>query len=415
MSAQEFNKEASGLRVLCPACGLSYPEGAKFCGQDGTVLPAPRLQTAPAGSNGPRQCAACKVIYPSYAQFCPVDGSVLASESAASGGAAEAAEELKTDSVSGTAAVLNESESTGKNEAPESVDADLTGKIIAGKYKIDGFLGEGGMAQVFRATHLGLGRPVVIKLMHGTIPSVGNATKRFELECKLTASLNHPNVVSVFDVGNLDGRRPYLVMEYIEGESLREYLMRETSMSIRDAALLMTQICSGLAEAHAKGIIHRDLKPENIMLRDDKNRPDWVKILDFGIANLKEGGEKLTQTGVAVGTVDYMSPEYLSDKPVDQRADIYALGVMLYEVIAGRCPFVADNPEALMAKHLWSIAQPLSNFRPELPAGCLFDELAAKALMKNPEERFQTVSDLRDAIKSAWFNFQKLSARGEAE
>jgi serine/threonine-protein kinase len=285
----------------------------------------------------------------------------------------------------------------------------VVGKTLAGKYKVEGLLGEGGMAQVFRAVHLGLDRPVVIKLMHSSMPSMDTAMKRFEQECKVTAKLSHPNVVSVFDVGTLEGRRPYLVMEFIQGESLRDYLDREISMSIKDAATVIMQACSGLAEAHAQGIVHRDLKPENIMLRERPDRPDWVKIVDFGIAHLKQGGQRLTRTGIAIGTVDYMSPEYLSDKPIDHRSDIYALGIILYEIIAGRCPFLAETPEAVMAKHLWGTPMPLSHFRPELPAGCMFDQVAEKALHKEPEDRFQSVNDMRDDVERAFREYMNLS------
>jgi serine/threonine-protein kinase len=234
------------------------------------------------------------------------------------------------------------------------------------------------------------------------------AMKRFEQECKVTAKLDHPNVVSVFDVGTLEGRRPFLVMEFIQGESLRDYLEREGKMSIKDASTVMMQVCSGLAEAHAQGIIHRDLKPENIMLRERSDRPDWVKIVDFGIAHLKQGGQRLTRTGIAIGTVDYMSPEYLSDKPIDHRADIYALGVILYEVMAGRCPFAAESAEAVMAKHLWGTAQPLSYYRTELQPGCIFDQIAEKSLLKEPDDRFQSVSDMRVELQRALQEYESL-------
>jgi serine/threonine-protein kinase len=202
-------------------------------------------------------------------------------------------------------------------------------------------------------------------------------------------------------------------MEFIQGESLRDYLDREVSMSIKDAANVIMQACSGLAEAHAQGIVHRDLKPENIMLRERPDRPDWVKIVDFGIAHLKQGGQRLTRTGIAIGTVDYMSPEYLSDKPIDHRSDIYALGVILYEIIAGRCPFLAETPEAVMAKHLWGTPMPLSHFRPDLPAGCMFDQVAEKALHKEPDDRFQSVSDMRDDVERALKEYMILSKEGQ--
>lgn len=372
-------------------------------------------------NESPKQCPTCKTVYPGYAQFCPADATRLeavANPNQAKGvgqprptqaDAPQTGQGQGTTSAnnigsdSSTRSVSREVLASASDSLEESIlqENQMAGKVVAGKYKIEGLLGEGGMAQVFRAVHMGLDRPVVIKLMHSSMPSMDTAMKRFEQECKVTAKLDHPNIVSVFDVGTLEGRRPFLVMEFIQGESLRDYLDRETSMTVKDATTVMIQVCSGLSEAHERGIVHRDLKPENIMLRERSDRPDWVKIVDFGIAHLKQGGQRLTRTGIAIGTVDYMSPEYLSDKPIDQRSDIYALGVILYELIAGRCPFLADTPEAVMAKHLWGTPMPLSHFRPELEAGCLYDQVAEKALNKEPDDRFQSVSDMRDELKRA--------------
>jgi len=411
------NTNIGSKAIVCPSCGLRYPLTAKFCGHDGTILAGLTPTVIQSAPEGPKHCPSCKTVYPSYALFCPVDASVLVSNS--------------TLQPRMTASTPTSQNTNGHNQidayAPDdantralakqnaSADAEelfsnnqVIGKIIAGKYKVESLLGEGGMAQVFRATHIGLERPVVIKLMHSSMPSMDTAMKRFEQECKVTAKLDHPNVVSVFDVGTLEGRRPFLVMEFIQGESLRDYLEREGKMSIKDASTVMMQVCSGLAEAHAQGIIHRDLKPENIMLRERSDRPDWVKIVDFGIAHLKQGGQRLTRTGIAIGTVDYMSPEYLSDKPIDHRADIYALGVILYEVIAGRCPYAAESAEAVMAKHLWGTAQPLSYYRTELQPGCIFDQIAEKSLLKEPEDRFQSVSDMRNELQRALQEYESL-------
>lgn len=437
MSAYGFNTDTSSKTIVCPTCGLRYPITAKFCGQDGTILSNLVPTNAQSMPDGPKHCPACKTVYPSYAQFCPADASQLVAAAVAAEKPAVPASALADlDAVVGTASKASSSRpTTSSNNTDRTRDVSrellqenpdtevgfgesgsflqenqVIGKTIAGKYKVEGLLGEGGMAQVFRAIHLGLDRPVVIKLMHSSMPSMDTAMKRFEQECKVTAKLDHPNVVSVFDVGTLEGRRPYLVMEFIQGESLRDYLDRETSMSIADAARVMMQVCSGLAEAHAQGIVHRDLKPENIMLRERPDRPDWVKIVDFGIAHLKQGGQRLTRTGIAIGTVDYMSPEYLSDKPIDHRSDIYALGVILYELIAGRCPFMAETPEAVMAKHLWGTPMPLSHFRPDLPAGCMFDQLAEKSLQKEPDDRFQSVNDMKDDIERALKEYERLKS-----
>lgn len=412
-----FNTDTNNRTIVCPTCGLRYPISTKFCGNDGTILSASGTG-AVAAPGGPKHCPLCKTVYPSYAQYCPSDATVLLSGSptaavardpnaAAPAPPAAAAsppvEMDRTTHVSREASISSSGEvELGFGGSSSFLqEKQIEGQVLAGKYKVEGLLGEGGMAQVFRATHMGLDRAVVIKLMHSSMPSMDTAMKRFEQECKVTAKLDHPNIVSVFDVGTLEGRRPYLVMEFIQGESMRDYLDRETSMSIKEASTAMMQVCSGLFEAHAQGIVHRDLKPENIMLRERSDRPDWVKIVDFGIAHLKQGGQRLTRTGIAIGTVDYMSPEYLSDKPIDHRSDIYALGVILYELIAGRCPFVAETAEAVMAKHLWGTPMPLSHYRPDLTAGCIFDQVAEKSLQKEPDDRYQNVQEMKDDIFKA--------------
>lgn len=418
-----FNTDAGNRTIVCPTCGLRYPITAKFCGNDGTILSPSMANSTSSVAAGPKYCPSCKTVYPSYAQFCPADATALISGSPAAQNRAETSSapspaakppesqpvEDHTTHLSKEALLSSMNDEVGFGGSSMLQEKQMEGQILAGKYKVEGLLGEGGMAQVFRAVHLGLDRAVVIKLMHSSMPSMDTAMKRFEQECKVTARLDHPNVVSVFDVGTLEGRRPYLVMEYIQGESLRDYLDRESSMTIKDASTVMMQVCSGLHEAHTQGIVHRDLKPENIMLRERSDRPDWVKIVDFGIAHLKQGGQRLTRTGIAIGTVDYMSPEYLSDKPIDNRSDIYALGVILYELIAGRCPFMAETAEAVMAKHLWGTPMPLSHYRPDLPAGCIFDQVAEKALQKEPDDRYQSVQDMKDDIAKALQEYNNLS------
>lgn len=431
----KYTDASQGL-VSCPLCGTQYPSTTRFCEQDGTVLTAPATtQGNPSammplpGNTGmnstlPKQCPTCGNVYPNYAQFCPGDATRLlqlgpAMDMRVSNANLQMSshQNLPIDSTVRSAQMPPQpvapsppkSSQAGDFEVDpmQSLESQLIGRTIAGKYRVDSLLGEGGMAQVFKATHLGLDRPVVIKIMHSGLPSMDTAMKRFEQECKVTARIDHPNVVSVFDVGSIEGRRPYLVMEYILGESLRDYLDREVSMEVPEAGTVMMQVCSGLHEAHQQGIVHRDLKPENIMLREKSDRPDWVKIVDFGIAHLKQGGQRLTRTGIAIGTVDYMSPEYLSDKPIDHRADIYALGVILYELIAGRCPFVAETAEAIMAKHLWGTPMPLSHYRPDLAAGCMFDHIAEKSLHKEPADRYQSVIEMRNDLVIALKEFQK--------
>jgi serine/threonine-protein kinase len=372
----------NSVEKFCPRCRASYPQYAQFCPQCAVRLVGTLETNVPGGVTGAAFTNAPAVSQAYSAQ--PQQHSQFNQQPQHFQQPAPA----PTEQRSGADEVLGS-------------DANYVGKVIAGKYRIDSFLGEGGMARVFRATHMQIEKPVVIKLMFDQGSAMKNAAKRFEQEIKLTARLNHPNLVNVFDGGLLDGQRPFLVMEYIEGHSLRERLTRQGVMSFRDAATVIIQACSGLQEAHQQGIIHRDLKPENIMLREKADRPDWVKVLDFGIAHLKAGGQKLTATGIALGTVDYMSPEYLSDKPIDQRADIYALGVIFYELLTGICPLQGDTIEATMAKHLFASPQPPSLARKELKPGCAFDKIVEKSLEKDPKDRYQTALDMKADLEKS--------------
>jgi serine/threonine protein kinase len=374
---------------MCTTCGATYTARAKVCGADGTSLQdrtnatgAVRIDRTPA-----KVCNTCSKTFPRYAQFCPSDATKLELMNATKA------------SRTGIPADFDQSVESVLNADNDDL---LIGKTFANKYRIETLLGEGGMAKVYLATHLSLEKLVVIKLMNNNLSTKERETsyKRFAQEIKVTARLNHPNLVSVFDDGEISSR-PYLVMEYIKGDSLRSYISRCGALDMKEAINIVSQVCAGLHEAHSQGIVHRDLKPENIMLREQSDRPDWVKIVDFGIAHLKQGGHKLTATGIAVGTVDYMSPEYLQDKPIDQRADIYALGIMLFELLTGRCPFEGESCEAVLAKHLFSRAMPPSSFRKDMQAGCQLDIIIERALEKDPNERFQSTMEMRKALQAA--------------
>lgn len=398
MTSQSYNTDMHSGVIICPTCGAEYGASAKFCGRDGTTLQPGA--TGSVDTANTKICANCRGMFPEYASFCPDDATRL--QDLASYRQSEAV--ARPDTKPADARPANPT-SAGASLVDQIVlpEQEMIGLVIADKYKVDKMLGEGGMAQVFKAIHLGIDKPVVIKVMHGG-PGMQNAVKRFEMECKTTARINHPNVVSVLDNGVLDRKRPYLVMEFIKGESLRDKLTSDGKMSLSSIATIMIQVCAGLQEAHNEGIVHRDLKPENIMLSDRPDRPDWVKIVDFGIAHLKEGGMKLTATGIAVGTVDYMSPEYLSDKPIDHRADIYALGVILFELLTTQCPFQSDSAEAVMAKHLWSTPMPPSTLREELKPGNPFDLIVERSMDKEPDNRFQSCNEMKLVLQKTLMN-----------
>jgi len=267
-----------------------------------------------------------------------------------------------------------------------------------GRYEIRSLIGEGGMGQVYRATDTSLGRNVAIKILPPDVAAGRERMHRFELEAKAAGALNHPNIVAIYDVGEHNGT-PYVVSELLEGETLRDRLQHQT-LPLRKSMEFAIQIARGLAAAHAKGIVHRDIKPENLFITTDGH----VKILDFGIAKLinpsSESGTdteaetvKLnTQPGVVMGTAAYMAPEQVRGQPADYRADIFAFGVVFYEMLSGKRPFQGDTPIETMSAILTSEPPELSALNPSVPP--TVERVVNHCLEKKPEERFQSTRDL---------------------
>lgn len=360
------NHDETGAQKVCPACGRGFPPHAAFCPFDASRLVD--MLDSPAAE---------KTLPPTSAETQPPS-------------------ENSDQSVTKTSQQVRKPTQMAEDfEEEASLFQSLIGKVIDGKYKIQSILGEGGMAVVYRAYHDKMERTVVIKVMQGWLLSNRNAVERFEREAKLTAKLNHPNIVTVFDCGVLNGKEPYLVMEFIKGESLGDKIARQGALPCATAANIIIQICRGLQEAHNSGVIHRDLKPDNILLQDRTDRPDWVKIVDFGISHLAQGSKRLTKTGKMVGTPEYIAPEQLKDKPIDIRTDLYALGIILYETLTGRVPFEGESAESILMKHLLESPPPMSEMIDDLGDGSAFDEVVDKALKKDPDERYQTATELR--------------------
>lgn len=403
----------AATEINCPTCQRALPASSKFCGFDGTDL-----SLAVEGQASRKVCSVCGRFYPGYAQFCAFDRSSLQ--------VMKTAKELAQESQSPSDQALERAAGTETNQTvvvpvlpptatTDQIAADtrlyssdenlpyseLVGKTIDKKYLIQSVLGEGGMAVVYRAHQIQMERTVVIKVMQGWLLSNRNSVERFERECKLTAKLNHPNIVSVYDVGLINGKEPYLVMEYIKGESLADKIHNSGALPYATTANIIIQICRGLQEAHTSGIIHRDLKPDNVLLQHKSDRPDWVKIVDFGISNFVHGSKKLTKTGRMVGTPEYIAPEQLKDRPIDMRTDLYGLGIMMFEMLAGRVPFDGESAESILMKHLLEDPPQMSEIRPELAEGNVFQPIVDKLLKKNPDERYQTATELRLDVEHA--------------
>ncbi len=276
------------------------------------------------------------------------------------------------------------------------------GVIFAGRYRINGVLGRGGMGAVYDAQHTGTGQPVAIKTL--LLDNAGDITavRRFFQEARMTAGLQHPNTVRVFDFGQSDEGIFYLAMERLRGETLGDMQLRLDAevrqMTQQEAGRIAIDVLRSLAEAHQAGLVHRDLKPANIFLHDIGTGERVVKVLDFGIA--KSNDTHLTKTGTSIGTPSYMSPEQVMSGIVDGRSDLYALGVILYGCVAGVLPFQADSSYSMMMKHVAEPAPDLNALH--LPG--ISPEFAAvvhKALAKKPEDRFADAQAMREALERA--------------
>lgn len=275
------------------------------------------------------------------------------------------------------------------------------GSTFADRYEITSLLGYGGMSIVYKARHKHMDRIVAIKVLHPDLINDPVALERFQQESKAAASLTHPNVVTVYDFGCSQGQA-FFVMDCLEGTTLEDLLERGVYIPVERAINIFKQICDGLESAHKKGIIHRDLKPPNIALIPQEDGTDLVKILDFGVAKLLPKSDqqalRLTQTGEIFGSPLYMSPEQCLGKKLDGRSDIYALGCLMYEVLTGVQVVIADSFLEALNKHVGEQPKPFKEVAPHRVVPQPVEELVFKCLAKDPDQRFQTVGDVRDAL-----------------
>ncbi len=277
------------------------------------------------------------------------------------------------------------------------------GKIIGGKYELLALLGRGGMGSVYRARRLHIGDEVAVKVLHREYVNEEKTVERFRREAQAAAMLRHPTIVAIYDFGEGSGDEPaFIVMELVEGTTLRKILESEGSLEVQRAVALMREVCKGVAVAHRLNVIHRDIKPDNIMILppDVDDVRERVKVVDFGIAKLRDmtAAKTLTQTGKVIGTVYYMSPEQCCAEPLDARSDVYSLGTVLYELLAGAPPFTGESATAIVIKHLNHPPPPLSStlgIAPEL------EKVLARALAKEPAARQSDASELRKELGAA--------------
>jgi eukaryotic-like serine/threonine-protein kinase len=346
-----------------------------------------------------RRCPRCQTAYTAPARFCVKDGSLLVEsdtkpvESAPAPGARASARD-SADSFT--------ARPTG-DHVPASL-ASLTGQVLDQRYHIARKLGEGGMSYVYQAREIDTGRPVAVKILIPRLSRDPASVERLRREATIATRLNHPNVCPILRLGETSDRLLYLVMPFLDGEPLSEHETRRGPFPLADGIPLLVQMCHGLGHAHDLQIIHRDLKPENVMLVPDSAAPTGFRsvVMDFGLAKERRAGPdvvKLTATGIVLGTPEFMSPEQIRGKPLDGRSDIYALGVLAFELFTGQLPFTGKSAQETMIARLRGAPTQLRELKSDLPAK--LEAVINKALSVNAADRFTSMEELAHAFESS--------------
>jgi len=276
----------------------------------------------------------------------------------------------------------------------------LIGETVAGRFKVEELIGQGGMGKVYRARHLALDRLVCLKMLKPTLLEDSSVVGRFEREALAASRLNHPNSVQVLDFGRNDGDGSlYIVMEYVQGKDLRLVLRDEWPIAEERLCNIMAQVLAALGEAHAHNVIHRDLKPENVMLEQRRDQPDLVKVLDFGIAKVLDSDlPSLTRIDAVCGTPQYMAPEQATGSRLDGRCDLYAVGIMLYQMVTAELPFDGPNSMDVLTRQVNEAPVPPRRKQPNAPISAAMEALILRALSKDPALRPQSAEEFRQFL-----------------
>jgi serine/threonine-protein kinase len=301
-----------------------------------------------------------------------------------------------------------------------SIGDSLIGTTLVGRYRVEARVGSGAMGAVYRAEQAGLGRSVALKILNRDRSVGGDTVQRFRREAQALSALHHPNTVRVFDFGATDEGLLFLAMELLEGEPLTDCMVRQGPLPVLEAVLITQQVLRSIGEAHARGIVHRDLKPDNVFLARVPNEAEpIVKVLDFGIAKATDGERTIDQfetlDGTVFGTPRYMSPEQAAGKPLGPRSDLYAVGIMLYELLSGRPPFVDNDAVVVMARHIREEPMLVCRAAPGQPIPASLEAVVTRSLAKHPADRFQSAEEFERALQAclpAAARLAKLAKRG---
>jgi serine/threonine-protein kinase len=334
-----------------------------------------------------RRCPKCGSVYTDTARFCPKDGSMLVEVQAkrppapSPGGTG-----VRTPATPGKALGLDRAST-------------LSNQILDARYQVMQKLGEGGMSYVYLAKEISSGAIVAIKVLSPRLASDKSSVERLRREAGLAMRLDHPNVCRILRLGESEDGLIYLVMPFLKGELLSDREVRDGPMDIPLGVALLQQVCAGLHHAHELQIIHRDLKPENIMLVAEDGGGDKAVVMDFGLAKERRADPaiaKLTATGIILGTPEFMSPEQIRGKPLDARSDIYALGIVAFEMFTGRLPFQGRNAQEMMIARLRGRPTPIRQLRADTPPAV--EKALAKALQTSPDDRFTSALEFAEAL-----------------
>jgi serine/threonine-protein kinase len=333
------------------------------------------------------RCPSCGTTYPSDAKYCTRDGTRLVTTLGPSG-----------EPLGKTA------ERSRKPSEPAATHADLLGKTLEGRYEIVKKIGEGGMSFVYLAKDVATGARSAIKVLSASLSQDVNAMARLRREASMGMRLAHPNVCHIVRLGETEDGLVYVVMPYIEGEILSDRMNRSNALPPLEVARLVHDIAAGLTLAHSLKIVHRDLKPENVMVCRRVDGTEYAVVMDFGLAKERHAGaelQKLTATGIILGTPEFMSPEQLRGKPLDGRTDIYSLALMTCEMLTGKLPFNGRTQQELMIARLRSDPTPLRSIRKDLAFSESLERVLLRALQRNPDDRYQTALEYAEAVANA--------------
>ncbi len=335
-----------------------------------------------------RRCPKCGSVFGETARFCPKDGNMLVEVQSRPKPATPPPAANKT---------------AVRTPLPRSTTLDrastLSNQILDARYQVVNKLGEGGMSYVYLAKEVSSGDVVAIKVLSPKLATDRSSVERLRREAGLAMRLDHPNVCRILRLGESEDGLIYLVMPYLKGELLSDREMRDGPMDVETGVRLLLQICAGLHHAHELHIVHRDLKPENIMLVGEDDGTERAVIMDFGLAKERRADgaiQKLTATGIILGTPEFMSPEQIRGKPLDARSDIYALGIMAFEMFTGKLPFQGRNAQEMMIARLRGTPTPLRQARSDMPA--YLEKALLKSMATDPNDRYGTALEFGQAL-----------------